>query len=141
MSIRCFPYGCRNFTIGFTSVATLGNGVAVPSRGHKIPYQLKSKGMAAPLPYGFRHRTDRLEIQPDDIHTRVEKLWFATPLGHSSLGSGLVIRRVANRLRRYFLDDDSNHKSHHRIYISRRKAAYRRIVNENEISPSLRTRL
>jgi hypothetical protein len=80
---------------------------------------------------------DRLEIQPDDIHTRVERLWFATPLGHSSLGSGLVMRRVANRLRRYFTDDYANHKSHHRIYVSRRKAAYRRIVNENEISTSL----
>ena len=85
---------------------------------------------------------DRLEIQPDNIHTRVERLWFATPLGHSSLGSGLVMRRVADRLRRYFIDDYANHKSHHRIYVSRRKAAFRRIVNENEISPSLRrTRL
>ena len=33
--------------------------------------------------------SDRLEIQPDVAHTRVERLWFATPVGHSSFGSGL----------------------------------------------------
>ena len=82
--------------------------------------------------------SDRLEIQPDGAHTRVERLWFATPVGHSSLGSGLVMRRVANRLRRHFIGDDSKHKSHHRLYISRRKAAFRRIVNESEISPLLK---
>jgi Glycosyltransferase 61 len=80
---------------------------------------------------------DRLEIQPHGMHTRVERLWFATPVGHSSLGSGTVLRRVANRLRRHFIGDDSKHKSHHRLYISRRKAANRRIVNESEISPLL----
>jgi Glycosyltransferase 61 len=81
---------------------------------------------------------DRLEIQPDGAHTRVERLWFATPVGHSSLGSGLVMRRVANSLRRHFIGDDSKHKSHHRVYISRRKASNRRIVNEGEISPLLK---
>jgi hypothetical protein len=80
---------------------------------------------------------DHLEIQADSAHTRVERLWFATPVGHSSLGSGKVLRRVANRLRRHFAPDDSKHKSCHRLYISRRKAANRRIVNESEISPLL----
>jgi len=79
---------------------------------------------------------DRLEIQPDGMHTRVERLWFATPVGHSSLGSGLVMRRVANRLRRHFVDDNSAEKLH-RLYVSRRKAADRRIVNESEIKPLL----
>jgi capsular polysaccharide biosynthesis protein len=67
----------------------------------------------------------------------VERLWFATPVGHSSLGSGQVVRRVANRLHRYFDDNKSPQKSPHRVYISRAKAAFRRIVNENEISPAL----
>jgi hypothetical protein len=79
---------------------------------------------------------DRLEIQPDGMHTRVERLWFATPVGHSSLGSGLVMRRVANRLRRHFVDDNSVEKLR-RLYVSRRKAADRRIVNESEIKPLL----
>jgi capsular polysaccharide biosynthesis protein len=48
------------------------------------------------------------------------------------------MRRVANRLRRHFIGDDSKRKSHHRLYISRRKAANRRIVNESEISPLLK---
>ena len=80
---------------------------------------------------------DRLEIQPDNIHTRVERLWFATPLGHSSLGSGAVVRKVANRLRHQFKAADSIQKAHRRIYISRAKAAFRRIVNEDDITPSL----
>jgi hypothetical protein len=78
---------------------------------------------------------DRLEIQPHGMHTRVERLWFATPVGHSSLGSGKVLRRVANRLRHHFIRDDSKDKSGHRLYISRSKAAFRRIVNEAEITP------
>jgi hypothetical protein len=86
----------------------------------------------------FGVRSDRLRIQPDGVHTRVERLWFATPVGHSSLGSGTVIRRLANRLRRHFAPDDSKHKSRHRLYISRCKAANRRIVNESEISPLLK---
>jgi hypothetical protein len=81
--------------------------------------------------------TDRLEIQPDGTHTRVERLWFATPVGHSSLGSGTVIRRVADRLRRHFIGGDSRQMVNHRLYISRRKAAVRRIVNESEIIPVL----
>ncbi len=80
---------------------------------------------------------DRLEIQAAGAHTQVERLWFATPLGHSSLGSGLVLRRVANRLRRHFDANESALKSHHRLYISRGKAAFRRIVNESEITPLL----
>ena len=80
---------------------------------------------------------DRLEIQPGGMHTRVERLWFATPVGHSSLGSGAVIKRVANRLRRHFIGDDSRQGVNHRLYISRRKAALRRIVNESEIIPVL----
>ena len=80
---------------------------------------------------------DRLEIQPDDIHTHVERLWFATPVGHSSLGSGLVMRRVADRLLHHFIGNDSEPNLHHRLYVSRRNAANRRIVNESEISPVL----
>jgi hypothetical protein len=80
---------------------------------------------------------DRLEIQPVGAHTRVGTLWFATPVGHSSLGSGLVIRRVADRLRHHFIGTDSRPNLHHRLHISRRNAAHRRIVNESEISPAL----
>lgn len=81
---------------------------------------------------------NRLETQSGCMHTRVERLWFATPVGHTSLGSGTVIRRVADRLRRHFIGDNSRQMVNHRLYISRRKAAVRRIVNESEISPLLK---
>jgi hypothetical protein len=78
---------------------------------------------------------DSLEIQPVGTHTRVEKLWFATPVGHSSLGSGVVIRRVADRLVSYFgANSEDNPRG---CYVSRAKAAFRRIINETEITPLL----
>lgn len=80
---------------------------------------------------------NRLEMQTGCMHTRVERLWFATPVGQTCLGSGTVIRRVADRLRSHFMGDDSRHRVSHRLYISRRKAALRRIVNETEIIPVL----
>ena len=79
----------------------------------------------------------KLEFQPSGTDTMVERLWFATPIGHSSFGSGLVMRRVAGRLQRHFDDDMSAEPPRKRLYISRTKAAFRRIVNENEISPFL----
>jgi hypothetical protein len=48
------------------------------------------------------------------------------------------MRRVAKRLRGYFDNNESGRDSRHRVYISRAKAAFRRVVNEDEISPSLR---
>jgi len=82
---------------------------------------------------------ERLEPQPHGMHTRVEKLWFATPIGHESLGSGAVLRRVANRLLRYFADDNLN-AGLRNVYVSRRKATCRRVVNETEIEPVLKER-
>ena len=79
---------------------------------------------------------DRLQIQPDGAHTRVQRLWFATPVGHTTLGSGVVLRRVADRLMLHFAGGNSEGKLR-RFYISRRKAACRRIVNEGEITPLL----
>jgi hypothetical protein len=92
------------------------------------PWQLSSLS-------AFEIGPDRLEIQPDGMRTRVERLWFATPLGDSTFGSGLVMRKVANRLRRHFHTNGQPTRAHHRLYISRAKAACRRIVNENEIMP------
>ena len=104
----------------------------------KFPINSNPKAWQLDSLIAFGVGSDRLKIQPDGVHTRVERLWFATPVGHSSLGSGTVIRRLANRLRRHFAPDDSKHKSRHRLYISRCKAANRRIVNESEISPLLK---
>jgi hypothetical protein len=92
------------------------------------PWQLDS--LAA-----FGIGPDQLEIQSDGMHTRVERLWFATPVGHTSLGSGVVVRRVADRLKSYF-GGNSEGKAQ-RCYVSRAKAALRRIINEAEITPLL----
>ncbi len=78
---------------------------------------------------------DRLEIQRGGTRTRVERLWFATPVGHTSLGSGVVVRRVADRLVSYF--GGNSEVKPRRCYVSRAKAAFRRIINEAEITPLL----
>jgi hypothetical protein len=80
----------------------------------------------------------QLEIQPDGMQTRVETLWFATPVGHTSLGSGVVVRRVANRMLRHF--GVNSEGKLRRFYVSRRKAAFRRVANEGEITPLLEER-
>ena len=96
------------------------------------PWQLDS--LAA-----FEIKPEQLEIQPARVYTRAERLWFATPVGHTTLASGAIIKRVANRLRHHFVEDNSEEKLR-RLHISRRKTNFRRIVNENEIIPLLEER-
>lgn len=82
---------------------------------------------------------DRLEIQPQGVRSGVERLWLSTPLGHTGLGSGQVITRVAKRLIKHMLPTMEKAQSLS-IYISRKKAASRRIVNENDFLPLLKER-
>jgi capsular polysaccharide biosynthesis protein len=65
--------------------------------------------------------------------TKVERLWFATPLGHSDQAS--TAPDVAFRIRQAFLEKCGAHTSvgRRRFFISRAKAKYRRLLNENEI--------
>ena len=81
----------------------------------------------------------RLELQPSSVRTRVERLWFATPVGHSTFGSGEVIGRVAGRLKRHFSVCHTNSQPR-RVYVSRQKAMSRRVVNETELLPLLKER-
>jgi len=76
---------------------------------------------------------DRLEIQAQGFKTCVERMWFSTPVGHTSLGSGQVIAKVANRLVSYF-KKNLNETNLKKIYISRKKAGMRRVVNEDELA-------
>lgn len=85
--------------------------------------------------YGITSKN--LEIQANGLQTKVERLWFATPVGHTSLGSGAVALRVARRLIRHFGADNS-HVCRRGLYVSRRKAAFRRVVNEREFEPILK---
>lgn len=95
-------------------------------------YQLKSLEA-----YGIG--VERLELQPPGVRTRLERLWFATPVGHSSLGSGAVVKRVARRLKKHFLVGKKDLRTR-RLYVSRQKASSRRVVNENELKPLLKER-
>lgn len=98
---------------------------------HNSPKQWHLDSLAA---YGID--AARLEAQENVLHTHVERLWFATPMGHTALGSGVVIRRVADRLIRHF-GLQAVPISGKRIFISRGKAERRRIVNEKELEPFL----
>ncbi|MEA5620681.1 hypothetical protein VB711_22975, partial [Cronbergia sp. UHCC 0137] len=64
---------------------------------HDKPYAYQLDSLRA---YGIEQ--DRLELQPVGIDTKIEKLWFANPIGHSGLGSGSVLNSVARRLNTFF---------------------------------------
>lgn len=78
-----------------------------------------------------------LEIQPARCDTQVERLWFATPLGHCSFTSGDALKAVCTCLKSYF-KADTTEPARRRIYISRAKASRRRVENENDVLPVLR---
>jgi len=76
---------------------------------------------------------NQLEIQPQGLRTCVERLWFSTPVGHTSLGSGKVIKKVAGRLINHFVTRTAETPLMN-IYISRKKAGMRRLLNEDQLS-------
>ena len=94
------------------------------------PWQLES--LAA---YGIG--VDNLVEQREGEFTAVERLWFSTPLGHASFGSGKVVRRVGDRLVRHFADGLG--QGVESIYVSRRNARSRRVVNESELENVLKS--
>ncbi|MEA5516182.1 glycosyltransferase family 61 protein [Nodularia sp. UHCC 0506] len=79
---------------------------------------------------------DRLELQPKSVNTTIEQLWFASPIGHTGLGSGSALKSVAQRLATFFNPKVTEVKQK-RIYISRQKAKARRVVNEELLEPIL----
>jgi capsular polysaccharide biosynthesis protein len=69
--------------------------------------------------------------------TQVERLWFATPLGHSDHAA--TAPDVAKRMRDLFvgrLGSGTNERKR-RVFISRANARYRRLLNESELIPEL----
>ena len=81
---------------------------------------------------------ERLLPQAHDCESVVERLWFATPLGHSEWAA--TAPDVAIRLRIALLNGLGVSQSGgcRRLYISRSKAQYRRLVNEDELLPEIR---
>lgn len=95
------------------------------------PYSYQLDSLRA---YGIEQ--DRLELQPHGIDTKIEQLWFASPIGHTGLGSGSALKSVAKRLTRFFNSQVSVRRQN-KIYISRQKAKARRVVNEKFLEPLL----
>jgi capsular polysaccharide biosynthesis protein len=75
-----------------------------------------------------------LEIQPERIHTKIERLWFASPLGHTGLTGASVLRSVSDKICKNIIENEPI-PSGNGIYISRKFAANRRIINEESLLP------
>ena len=70
--------------------------------------------------------------------THVERLWFATPLGHSEHAT--TAPDIAKKMRAVFVEklgSQANERKR-RVFISRVNARYRRLLNENELTPKLK---
>ena len=76
----------------------------------------------------------QIKVQPKDRNLKIEKLWFATPLGHSEYAA--TAPDVAKRLQTAF-QPTYQISPFRKIYISRSLARYRRIINESELIPIL----
>lgn len=76
---------------------------------------------------------DRIIVQPSDCDYICDKLYFATPLGHSEYAA--TAPDVAQNLHKVFT---SNSFKSRRVYISRSLARYRRLVNESDLLPIIK---
>jgi capsular polysaccharide biosynthesis protein len=77
---------------------------------------------------------NRIKVQPSDINFKIERLWFATPLGDSEFAA--TAPDIAQQLQA-ILNPTPHPSPYRKIYISRSLARYRRIVNESELIPIL----
>ncbi|MBD2654458.1 glycosyltransferase family 61 protein [Synechocystis sp. FACHB-383] len=83
-------------------------------------------------------KSQYLYPQAFDCESLVERLWFATPLGHSEWAA--TAPDVAKELRQKFIEayaKGTENYPRRRLYISRSEARYRRLLNEEEILPIL----
>jgi len=79
----------------------------------------------------------KLELQPQRMNTRIERLWFASPIGHTGLTSPTILRLVADRIRKFYVTEKVQLDSG-RMWISREKARNRRVANEKELQSVLK---
>jgi hypothetical protein len=97
--------------------------------GRPKPYQLDSLAVLG-VP------ADRLEYQADRGDAVVERLWFASPAGHSTFSAADTLGQIAGQLKAAL--GHGQLPGRPRIYVSRGKAASRRVLNESEIEPLLK---
>lgn len=93
-------------------------------------YQLESLN-------AFNITSDKLIFQQRGVDSLCEHLWFATPSGNCTFGGGEILRKLSDFLISRMVSKPQNYASR-RIYISRRIARCRRLLNEIEIEPILR---
>jgi capsular polysaccharide biosynthesis protein len=81
---------------------------------------------------------DRCLAQSAYAETQVERLWFATPLGHSEHAA--TAPDIAKKMRAVFVEKLGSRANERkrRVFISRTNARYRRLLNENELAPDLK---
>lgn len=80
---------------------------------------------------------DQIIIQPPDVNYVVERLWFATPLGHSEWAA--TAPDTALSLHKTLTAAQKATINNRRIFITRAGARHRRLVNEIELLPILKS--
>ncbi|HYW21514.1 MAG TPA: glycosyltransferase family 61 protein [Nodularia sp. (in: cyanobacteria)] len=75
---------------------------------------------------------NRIKVQSLDTNVKVERLWFATPLGDSEFAA--TAPDIAKQLQAIFNPNPSS-LPYRKIYISRSLTQYRKILNESELIP------
>jgi hypothetical protein len=110
------------------SIAHLPFDIQYLINEHPQDYQLESLKA-----YGIGG--DQLISQPDIVSNHVQSLWFATSAGQTGFSNPELLRKVSQR----FAAHCSHRNLPKKYYLSRSKAKTRRVVNEYELLPVLRT--
>jgi capsular polysaccharide biosynthesis protein len=100
---------------------------------HSAPrtYQLESLAMLG-------IKAEQIILQPPIIDTCVDNLWFSTPAGYTTFGSGGGISAMAAQVRSRVEEACTPRiASNKRLYISRSRASCRRVINEDDLMPIL----
>ena len=79
----------------------------------------------------------RLVFQPAWGDTLVERLWFSTPHGYTTFGGTQAIELIAQKIKTHCIDSSVHADKKRRIFISRSNAPCRRILNEEQLMPTL----
>ncbi len=108
-----------------TALPHLPAGVKFLINENLKEYQIKT--LAA---YGITE--SNLVAQPTNMDSKIQRLWFATPLGHSGITSPSVLREVGRKIVDFYKDEIAGSKSQN-LWVSREKAVSRRIVNEKDL--------
>lgn len=83
----------------------------------------------------FGIEESRLVFQRDEMQSKLEHLWFATPVCQTGFATRETLMPVVARIKEFF--GASEYQPSRKLYISRRKANRRRLLNEDEFLAKL----